>query len=194
MEKKFLWVGLGILVVLVLATAGSFYIVHANQSFRGSVINPPAPAADFSLVSQTGGTVHLSDYRGKYVLLFFGYTNCPDECPATMAILKQVELALGNQGNRIQVLFVSTDPARDTPQAMGAFVSRFDPSFIGLTGTQAVLSKVWTDYGVTVLNGGETHSTYLYLIDPSGNLRLTYDEPGSPDDIVVDLRHLFQNS
>lgn len=192
MEKKFLVLGLAVLGFVVLATAGIFLWMRADQGFRGSVISPPAPAADFALTSQTGQATHLSDYRGRYILLFFGYTNCPNECPATMAVLKQVHQDLGDQASRIQVIFISTDPDRDTPQAVGAFVRRFDGSFLGLTGSKAELAKVWADYGVTVLNGGETHSTYVYLIDPAGDLRLTYASVTQPDDIVADLHLLFR--
>lgn len=92
----------------------------------------------------------------------------------------------------VQVLFISTDPDRDNPQAVGAFVDRFDKSFVGLTGTKSELAKVWADYGVTVLDGGETHSTYVYLINPVGNLRLTYASVTQPDDILADLRLLFR--
>jgi protein SCO1/2 len=109
-----------------------------------------------------------------------------------MAILKQARQQLGARAQDVQVLFISTDPDRDTPQAVGTFVARFDPTFVGLTGSKADLSRVWADYGVTVLDGGETHSTYVYLIDPSGNLRLTYASPSQPDDIVSDLRLLFR--
>ena len=191
MEKKFLWVGLALLAVVVLAVAVTTYVVTTNNHLRGSVIDPPAPAADFTLTDQNGGTVSLSDYRGRYVLLFFGYTHCTTECPATMAVLTQVIAGLGAQAKDVLVLFLSTDPARDTPQAMGTFVDRFNPDFVGLTGTQATLQKVWADYGVTVLDGGETHSTFVYLVDPAGNLRLTYASPTSPDDILADLRLLF---
>ncbi len=191
MERKFLWVGLGVLILL-LAAVGAAYWFRSNQSLRGSVINPPIPASDFTLLNQDGQSTHLSDFRGKYVLLFFGYTHCQTECPATMAILGQVRQALGSQAGNVQVLFISTDPTRDTPQAVGEFVRRFDPTFIGLTGSQADLAKVWAAYGVTVLEGGETHSSFVYLIDPQGNWRLTYPTPGTPDDIVSDLRLLFR--
>jgi protein SCO1/2 len=192
MEKKFLWVGLTLLAVVLLAVAVTIFVVTTNDHLRGSAIDPPAPAADFSLTDQNGRTVSLSDYHGRYVLLFFGYTHCTTECPATMAVLKQVYADLGDQASKVQVLFLSTDPARDTTQAMGTFVDRFNPAFVGLTGTQADLQKVWLDYGVTVLDSGETHSTFVYLIDPAGNLRLTYASPTSPDDILADLRLLFR--
>ncbi len=194
MEKKFLWVGAAMLALVVLVAGVTFFVVRANQSFHGSVIDPPAPAADFTLTGQTGQPVHLSDFRGKYVLLYFGFTNCTQECPATMAVLKQAHLELGDQAGDVQVLFISTDPARDTPQAVGTFVGRFDASFVGVTGSQADLQPVWSAYGVTVLDGGETHSSFIYLIDPQGNLRMTYPYPTPPEDIASDLRLLLQKN
>jgi len=192
MERKFLRVGLGILALVLLAGVAAVFVLRADRRLRGSVIAPPIAAGDFALTDQDGRTVHLSDYRGKYVLMFFGYTNCTEECPATMAVLKLVHADLGTQAKNVQVLFVSTDPARDTPQAMGVFVNRFDPTFVGVTGSQADLQKVWTAYGVTVLDGGETHSTFVYLIDPQGDLRLTYPSVSSPDDILADLKLLIR--
>jgi len=194
MEKRFFWIGTGILVLIVLAAGIALILVKANQSFYGSAINPPSPASDFSLTNQTGGTVRLSDYRGKYVLLFFGYSHCKEECPATMAILAKTRSELGMQAEDVQVLFVSTDPVGDTPQSMGEFLGRFDPTFIGATGSAAELQQIWKDYGVTVLDGGETHSSYTYLIDPKGNLRMTYSYPGNPEEIAADLRLLFRKN
>jgi protein SCO1 len=87
---------------------------------------------------------------------------------------------------------VSTDPARDTPQALKDFMAHFDPSFLGLTGTPAALQKVWNDYGVTVENGGETHSTFLYVIDPAGNVRETFLPDAQPNDIARDVSLLLK--
>ena len=87
---------------------------------------------------------------------------------------------------------ISTDPARDTPQALKDFMSHFDPSFLGLTGSQAELQKAWKDYGVTVEEGGETHSTYLYVIDPAGNVRETFLPDSEPQDIAHDLKLLVK--
>ncbi len=94
----------------------------------------------------------------------------------------------------MQVIFVATDPADDTPQAMGIFLNRFDPTFMGATGTLEQLQSVWADYGVTVLQGGETHSSYTYLIDPLGHLRMTYAYPGNPDEIASDLKLLLKKN
>jgi protein SCO1 len=194
MDKRFFWVVTAILSLVVLAATMATVLMHLPQTFSGSVINPPSPASEFTLTSQTGETVHLSDYRGKYVLLFFGYSHCTSECPATMAVLTQARSELGAQANNVQVLFVSTDPAHDTPQSMGAFLSRFDPTFIGLTGSLPQLQPIWKDYGVTVLDGGDTHSSYTYLIDPNGNLRLTYPYPSTPEEISADLKLLFKKN
>jgi protein SCO1/2 len=194
MEKRFFWVGTGILVLVVLAAAAALIFKNASKTFYGSVINPPSPASDFSLLDQAGGIVRLSDYRGKYVLLYFGYSHCPNECPVSMAVLAKARSELGAQATNVQVILVSTDPARDSPQAMGDFVNRFDPTFVGATGTPAELQPVWKDYGVIVLDGGETHSNYTYLIDLQGNLRLTYAYPGNPDEIAADLKLLFRKN
>jgi protein SCO1/2 len=194
MNKRFFWVVTGILVVIVLAAAVATYVTRMPHTYYGSVINPPSPAPDFSLTNQSGQTVKLSAFRGKYVLLYFGYTHCTNECPATMAILAKARSLQGTQAGEIQIVFIATDPARDTPQAVGEFLNRFDPSFIGATGTQAELQPVWAEYGVTVDNGGETHSSYVYLIDPGGNLRLTYPFPSTAEEISADLRLLLQKN
>ena len=98
MDKKFFWVGTSILVLVVLAAGTALILQNAPVTFHGSVVNPPAPATDFSLTSQSGGTIRLSDYRGKYVLLFFGYSHCTDQCPATMAILAKARSSAGQPG------------------------------------------------------------------------------------------------
>jgi len=177
---------------VVLAAAAALLSVRLNQTFKGSVIDPPSAAADFSLTSQADQPIKLSDYHGKYVLLFFGFTRCTNECPATMAILAKARTLLGSQGDNVQVLFVSTDPDHDTPQALTEFLGRFDPTFVGATGTKAELQSVWAAYGVTVEDNGETHSSYVYLIDPNGDLRLTYAYPSTPEDIAADLHLLMK--
>jgi protein SCO1/2 len=194
MDKRFFWVGTAILVVAVLAAGVATILIQMHQTFSGSVINPPSPASNFSLTDQTGGTVRLSDFRGKYVLLFFGYSHCLDQCPATMAVLAKARSELGAQGDNVRVLFVSTDPTHDTPLSMGEFLARFDPTFIGLTGSLVQLQPIWKDYGVYVADGGETHSSYTYLVDPNGNLRLTYSYPSTPEEISADLKLLFRKN
>jgi len=192
MERRFFWVVTGILLVVILAAGIATIITHLPKAYYGSVINPASPAPGFSLTDQNGQSVSLSSLRGKFVLIYFGYTHCTNECPATMAILTKARSLLGNQATQVQVVFIATDPARDTPQAVGEFLNRFDSSFLGATGTQAQLQPVWAEYGVTVEDGGETHSSYVYLIDPNGNLLMTYPFPSTAEGISSDLRLLLR--
>jgi len=190
MQRKLISVGIGILVLLVILTA---FVYFTNQpSLRGAVINPPWPAPEINLTDQNGKPFTMSAQRGKVVLLYFGYVNCPDECPLTMAHLKLVRESLRDRAKDVQVAMVSTDPVRDTPQALKDFMEHFDPSFLGLTGAPAELQKAWKDYGVTVEEGGETHSVFLYIIDPAGNVRETYLPDAEPKDIAADVGLLLK--
>ena len=191
-NRKYLIISMLVLVVVVLSALGYAWYKSTHPTFHGSLISPVQPASEFTLTSQAGATIHLSDFRGKYVLIFFGFTNCTSECPLTMGFLKQMHDRLGLLADQTQVILISTDPARDTPEALGTFLSHFDPSFIGLTSSMSVLQSVWKAYGVTVLDNGETHSSYLYLIDPQGNLVATYPLLATADGITSDLQHLIR--
>ena len=190
MPRKTILVGVIIIVALVALTA-VFYLT-SKPSFKGAVITPPWPAPEIHLTDHNGQTFTMSSQRGKVVLLYFGYVNCPDECPLTMAHLKLATQSLGERARDVQVAMVSTDPARDTPQALKDFMAHFDPSFLGLTGTPVQLQNVWNDYGVTVEAGGETHSTFLYVIDPAGNVRETFLPDAQPNDITADVSLLLK--
>jgi protein SCO1 len=194
MNRKFFWIGTSILLLVVLAALVTYLIENNSPVYHGSVIDPPAPAAAFTLTDQKGQPVKLTDFHGEYVLMYFGFTNCTTECPATMAVLAKARNLLGEDGNRFQVVLIATDPPRDTPQSMETFLNRFDATFIGATGTEDQLQPVWRDYGVTVLDGGETHSNYIYLIDPNGDLRMTYSFPTTAEDLAADLRQFLRRS
>jgi protein SCO1/2 len=189
MQRKTILVGVGIFVFLAILTA--VYYFTSKTSFRGAVIKPPWPAPEINLADQNRQPFTLSSQRGKIVLLYFGYVNCPDECPLTMAHVKLARESLGSRAKDVQVVMVSTDPVRDTPQALGDFMDHFDSSFLGLTGTVPELQKVWQDYGVTVEEGGETHSTFLYVVDPAGDVRETFLPDTEPTDIAADLKLLL---
>ncbi len=191
MNRKYLLVAMGLLVVVIVATVIYAYDQSKFPAFHGSVISPPMPLADFALTAQDSQTVHLSDFRNDYVLLYFGFTHCPDECPLTMGYLKQMYDKLGSLANKVRVVMITTDPARDTPQVLGAFVGHFSPSFIGLTSTLADLQPVWKEFGVTVLQNGETHSAYVYLIDNQGNLIATYPALQNSKDITADMKNIL---
>jgi protein SCO1/2 len=154
-------------------------------------MDPARPAVEIDLPDHNGQLFKLSDMHGKVVLLFFGFTNCVDECPLTMAHLKLALEQIADDAQKVQVVLVSTDPVRDTPHALAEFLSHFNPGFLGIPGTSEQLTKLWDSYGIEVMDGGETHSSFTYVIDKAGNLRLKISSESAPDEIASDLRILL---
>jgi protein SCO1/2 len=201
MEKKIIWVGLGSLLVVSVAALLTF-LLSKPASFRGASYGKPFPAAPgIELKKSDGGSFLLSDQKGKLVLLFFGYTACPDVCPTTLAELKQVMDGLGDSAESVQVVFVSVDPGRDTSEKMQKYVDHFNSSFIGLSGTTGDLEKIWRDYGVfrevvqaenSALGYIVNHTARVTLIDRDGNLRLSYGFQTPVEDIVHDIQILLK--
>lgn len=198
MNTKEIRVGLG-LVVLIGVVAFLTFAFQKPESFRGTLYDPAQPAPEITLTHADGQSFHLSAAKGKLVFLFFGYTSCPDVCPTTMAEMRQVRQAVGAQADQIDVVFVTVDPNRDTPERVQKYASVFDPSFIGLSGSMEDLQPVWDNYGVyrqieastSPTDYAVTHSSRLYLIDQQGNLRLSYSFGASPDDIAYDAQLLL---
>jgi len=165
---------------------------------EGTRIDPPAPLKDFTLPSSNGGELSLHDLRGKYVLLFFGYTHCPDLCPTTLAQFSQIKQQLGSKAKDVSFVFVSVDPDRDTPAVLRRYVRSFDPSFIGLSGDHKVLDAIKSDYGLYYqLNKDEganytvNHSSSIYLIDPDGRLIMVYSYGTNTEVITRDLERML---
>jgi protein SCO1/2 len=174
--------------------------VASEPSFRTGALEPPGPAPDFTLRTDQGKTVHLRDWRGSVVLLYFGYTSCPDICPTTLAEFAEVKKQLGPAAQRLRVALVTVDPERDTPKRLRIYTRTFDPTFLGLTGPKAALAKVWKAYGVYVQShrvpGSSEgyvvdHSATTFVIDPQGNLRLAIPFGTPVDDIRHDLQLLL---
>jgi len=184
MNRRLITIWGSVLAALVLAT-GVLYALH-RPTFSGTVISPANPAPTINLTDTNGQSFSLGSQHGKVVLVYFGYTNCPDECPTTMAKLKLTMGMLGNLASNVQVVMVTTDPVRDTPAQMKQWMTGFYPTFLGLLGTSDQLQQAYKAYGVVVEDGGETHTTYLYVIDPKGNLRLTYNGPDIDPQLVAD--------
>lgn len=190
MQRKTILVGFNILTLLIFTIALFFFF--NKQTLSGSVITPPLPAPEINLIDHNGNPFTMSSQQGKVVLLYFGYINCPDECPLTMAHIKLALESLGDRARNVQVLMVSTDPARDTKEGLKKFIGSFNPTFLGLTGSPEELQKVWKDYGVTVMDDGETHSNFLYVIDPAGNIRETFLSDTEPAKIESDVSLLLK--
>ena len=200
MNTKVVQVGLGILALIGVVIAVTIFIPK-TETFRGTLYEPALPAPEIVLTQGDGSSFRLREKRGDIVLLFFGYTSCPDVCPTTLSEMKRVMAELGADAEKVQVVFVTVDPKRDTPQKLQEYVSIFSPAFIGLSGSMEELEKVWSDYGVyreeEELPNSATvylvnHTARVYLIDRDGNLRLSYSYGTPMDDFVHDLKILFK--
>ena len=200
MDKKLLWIGISIFLLVTLGVFLAFTFAQP-PSFRGTSFAEPFPlATEIALTKADGTEFRLSEQRDKIVLLFFGYTSCPDVCPTTLAEMKQVVDALGEDAQHVQVVFVSVDPDRDTPEKIQTYVEHFHPSFIGLSGQFSELEPIWNGYSIvreevesdsafgTIIN----HTARSFLVDRQGNLRLTYAYQTPINDIVYDIRLLLE--
>ncbi len=164
-----------------------------KPAFKGVDITGADYAKDFSLADQNGQTRALKDFTGKVVVLFFGYTQCPDVCPTTMQELTEVKRLLGAEGDKLQGVFVTVDPERDTPELLQAYMANFDPSFIALRPTPEQLTPLLKDYkiyakkveGKTATSYTMDHSAQSYVYDPQGRLRL-YNRYGSGVQALAD--------
>ena len=170
-----------------------------QAALLAGVFNPPRLAPDFTLRGSDGAPLQLSRYRGKVVLMAFGYSSCAAVCPITLGVLAQARKKLGAAAGQVQVIYITVDPDRDDPARMRTFLSAFDPSFMGGSGTAPQLAAVRTDYGVSVsakipVPGGYAlnHSSFIYLVDRSGKLRALMPYGHGPDDFVHDVRILLQ--
>ena len=182
------------IIICSLALAGC----ERQQKFRSTDITGAPYGRVLELTDHHGKVRHLEDFRGKAVVLFFGFTHCPDICPTTLADIAQAIRSMGPYGQRVQLLMVSVDPERDTPEALGKYVTAFDPHFLGLRGDLAATKKVAAEFKIFFekANSGDSytvnHSSQSYVIDPQGRLRLLvrHDRIGSdlPDDLKTILK------
>ena len=192
------------LVAAVLLLAVVVVVVVAPRLrphvFHGMVLQTSGPANDFTLTAHTGGRVSLSDFRGKYVILYFGYTFCPDVCPLTLADLSKTMQLLGPKADDVQVLMVSVDPERDTPERLAQYVPAFYPTFMGLTGTPEEIALAATPFGIFYqkqeVEGASgylmDHTASLTLVDDEGKVLLIWPFGTPPEDIADDLDYLIR--
>ncbi|OGO36399.1 MAG: hypothetical protein A2W35_15615 [Chloroflexi bacterium RBG_16_57_11] len=190
----------GVVIGLALTLVIGRYLLDQNYQYHGTVIDPPARASDFNLTDQNGNPFRLSDQKGKSVLIFFGYTHCPDVCPITLSEFKQIKTLLGEESDQVRFVFITVDPERDTVETINTFLQNFDPTFIGLTGDRGTLEPVWKAYGVYQEQQDEgsaagylvDHSTPTYLIDPQGLWHINYPYEMETDKVAQDLLHLMK--
>ncbi len=173
----------------------------APHEFAGAELVEEEPLPDFTLTAAGDAPVSLSDFRGQYVYLYFGYTFCPDFCPTTLAKLARVRDEMGDDAGRVQVMMVTVDPERDTPEVLERYVQTFDPSFVGLTGETAAIDGAAGSLGVFYQRneGSEAtgylvdHSTRTYLIGPDGRALVAYPHDAEVEAMAADLRWLMGN-
>lgn len=173
----------------------------AFEPAASSVIkDPPVQVRDFALTNQDGQPLKLSDLRGKAVLLFFGYTHCPDVCPVTVADFVQIKKKLGSQANQTAFVMVTVDGDRDTPAVMKNYMSTFDASFIGLTGESDKVRGITADYGANFVKQQKAgtqesylvaHTAFSYLLDKQGRWRVAYPYGMPTDDMTKDIEKLL---
>jgi protein SCO1/2 len=183
-----------LLSLLLAATAAA----ADAPALKAGVFSPARPAPDFSLQGSDGRELKLSRYRGKVVILGFGFTSCPDVCPTTLGTLAQARRNLGAAAGNIQVIYVTVDPERDNAERMKKYLAGFDKSFVGGTGTAAQLNAVRNEYGVLAEKktfGSDftySHSSFTYLIDRAGKLRALMPYGHGPDDYAHDVKLLLK--
>jgi protein SCO1/2 len=185
-------------LLVAAALAGVLLWHESNQVPRlGRVVSTGtiAVGGPFHLIDQNGKAVSDRDFRGRYMLIYFGYTFCPDVCPTTMAVMAEALDRMGAERRRIVPVFITVDPARDTPQVLKSYVAAFGPDFIGLTGSGEAITAAEKAYKVyaarePLAKGGYamSHSSVIYLVGPDGKLVSFYDEAISPADLAKDLK------
>ena len=172
-----------------------------GTKFKSTDISGAAFGRELALTGHDGKPRTLADFRGKAVVIFFGYTHCPDICPTTLADMAGVMKQLGSDAARVQVLFVTVDPERDTPEVLAKYVPAFDPGFLGLSGDVAATQRAAQEFkifyekrpGSVPTSYTVDHSGQSYVIDPQGRMRLFVRHDRIAQDLAGDLRTLLKN-
>jgi protein SCO1 len=167
-----------------------------EPTLPGTVLEPPKVVGDFTLTGQDGAPFTLSDLRGKVVVLYFGYTSCPDVCPTTFGIYARTAALLGDEADSVRFVFISVDPARDTPERLAQYVTAFHPDFLAATGDDATLRTIARDFGVFFqrvdydndVNYLVDHTASSFIVGPEGNLRAVVPYGTPPDALARYLR------
>jgi protein SCO1/2 len=194
------WIALLAAAVVVAAGTTGAIVVSRDRppEFYGAVTDPPRRVADLAFTPTPGQTIHLSDFRGKLLVIYFGYTRCPDVCPTAMSTIAEAMRRLGPQATQVQVAIVTVDPERDTPAVLQRYVSRFDPRFVGLTGAQDEIAAAAQDFGVYAAREPGPSAGYVIghtaaasVIDRQRRIRVVFFEGMGAEEIASDLRRLL---
>jgi len=195
--------------LLVIAILGGLMLIGATAfiggrllipyEFHGAILQSPIPAQNFSLMSHMGQRIALNDYRGKFVLIYFGYTVCPDVCPTTLAEIHTALKLIGKDRDQVQVMMVTIDPERDTLPVLADYMTQFDPAFIGLRGTAEETAQVATQFGIfyeraesdSALGYLMNHTATVMVIDRKGFLRMVFPYGTAAQNMADDLSYLM---
>jgi protein SCO1/2 len=204
MPRRAIWIILMVSLPLLMAAAAFVLSRDTYQPYGTRLLNVrPAEANQFTLTAHDGSSKSLSDFRGKVVLIFFGFVNCPDVCPTTLLELSKVYKALtAAEQSRVQVALISVDPERDSLEKLRDYVTFFNPSFIGLTGTPEQIADVARRYGVfyqksqikSPTDYNVDHTASVFALDPMGQLRLVYSSGrvAATERVAQDVRWLLR--
>jgi protein SCO1 len=199
-RRSVLLVSLGLFLVALAAAVGALVLTRAREGglTRSSSASIGGP---FTLIDNTGKTVTDQTYRGKWLLIYFGYTNCPDACPTALTNIGVALEKLGSEASKLQPLFITVDPKRDTVRVLADYLKSFDPRIVGLTGTQAQIDAVVKAYRVYVgsqATGGSDysvdHSAYFYLMDQDGRFVNVIAPDIAGDEMGNRLRKLIEGA
>ena len=200
MIKKNSYTPLYIAIAVIALALLMGFAFRRPYAFHGATISPALPVSDFSLETANGEAFRLREQKGKLVLLFFGYTSCPDVCPITLGTFKQVYDRLGTDAQKVRFVMITADPGRDTPDKVAAYAARFNPEFIGLSGSQENLERVWKELGVFVekQDSGSaagylvSHTASVYVLDQDGRLLMTWPYGTSAIDMTNDITQILK--
>ena len=175
------------------------FVIPTDDGLAGDEIVPPLQLQDFTLPASTGQDLSLSEITGtgKWTVMYFGYLHCPDFCPTTLAEFTRVQQIMGDAAENVQLVFVSVDGQRDTPELLATYLANFNPEFIGLQGNDEALAAIQPDYGFFYERRTDTgsaaaylvdHTTRSYLIDPQGRLRVSFSYDVGPEAIAETIQ------
>lgn len=198
MNRTVLYIIAGALLIILVGSVAIPRLLPEDETYNGTLVDASGPPEEFVLQS-ADGDVHLSDFRGDLVVMYFGYTNCPDFCPATLSKLAKVREQLDDDAGDVQVLMISVDPERDNPDRLQQYMSAFDSSFIGLTGDEDAIRAVTSQFGIFYQSqpGSDAtgylvdHTTTLVVVDQEGRQRLFLSYDLTTEQVVNDLENLL---